>query len=95
MMNEDSDEDLPNESSSPVCYADERKEAPKMTTKDPEVFLVPPDAHQIACNGGGGGLGHPKVYYTFDSQDSVTCGYCDRVFTKVPTPGAKMYKGAA
>ena len=95
MMSGDFDEDIPVESSSPVCYADGKKEAPKMTTKDPEVFLVPQDAHQVSCNGGGGGLGHPKVYYTFNGQDSVTCGYCDRVFTKVAVPGAKSYKGAA
>jgi uncharacterized Zn-finger protein len=72
-----------------------RKDKLKMTTKDPEILLVPKDAHQVACNGGGGALGHPKVYYTFDGQDAVTCGYCDRVFTKVATPGAKAYKGAA
>lgn len=66
-----------------------------MTTKDPEVFWVPEDRHSISCNGGGGALGHPKVYYTFDSQDEVTCGYCDRVFTKNKTPGAKPLKGAA
>lgn len=66
-----------------------------MATKDPEIFLVPQDKHQVACNGGGGALGHPKVYYSFNGQDTVTCGYCDRVFTKVATSGAKSYKGAA
>jgi uncharacterized Zn-finger protein len=95
MINGDSDEDIPNDMSSPVCYAQETKESPKMTTKDPEIFLVPQDTHQVSCNGGGGALGHPKVYYTFDGLDSVTCGYCDRVFTKVATGGAKAYKGAA
>ena len=95
MIHGDSDEDIPNETSSPVCYAQETKENPKMTTKDPEIFQVAPDAHQVHCNGGGGALGHPKVYYSFNGQDTVTCGYCDRVFTKVATSGAKSYKGAA
>lgn len=66
-----------------------------MATKDPEIFLVAADAHQVCCNGGGGALGHPKVYYTFDGQPEVTCGYCDRVFTKTPKPGAKPYKDKA
>lgn len=65
----------------------------RIMTKDPEVFLVPADMHQVACNGIGGGLGHPKVYYTFDGKDQVTCGYCDRVFTKTPVAGAVAYKG--
>jgi uncharacterized Zn-finger protein len=72
-----------------------------MTTKPPEIFLVPATTHNIACNGGGNingaasALGHPKVYYTFEGNDEVTCGYCDRLFTKVPQAGAKPYKAAA
>jgi len=62
-----------------------------MTTPDPEIFLVPQDAETIACNGGGGALGHPRVYYTFHGQDTVVCGYCDRVFTKKDVAGAVPY----
>ena len=65
-----------------------------MTTKHPEIFLVPASAHQISCDGGGA-MGHPKVYYTFDDQDEVVCGYCDRLFTKKPMAGAKPLKDAA
>ena len=66
-----------------------------MTANHPEIFLVPEDQHQVSCNGGGGALGHPKVYYTFDRQDEVTCGYCDRLFTKKDVQGAKPLKSAA
>jgi uncharacterized Zn-finger protein len=66
-----------------------------MATQHPEIFLVSEDTHRVACNGGGGALGHPKVYYSFDGSDEVTCGYCDRLFTKTAQPGAKAYKGAA
>lgn len=66
-----------------------------MTTKHPEILLVPAEMEQVCCNGGGGALGHPKVYYTFHGQDEVTCGYCDRLFTKVAQDGAKPYKAAA
>lgn len=61
----------------------------------PEILLVPQDMHRVCCNGGGGALGHPKVYYTFDGEEEVTCGYCDRLFTKKQVPGAKPWKSVA
>jgi uncharacterized Zn-finger protein len=48
----------------------------------PETIQVDDDADQVSCDGGGGALGHPKVWYSFDGADSVECGYCDRLFTK-------------
>ena len=66
-----------------------------MTTKHPEILLVSPETDHVACNGGGGALGHPKVYYTFHGQGEVVCGYCDRLFTKQQQPGAKPYRDAA
>lgn len=63
-------------------------------SRHPEILLVSGDRHQISCDGGGT-LGHPRVYYSFDGQDRVTCGYCDRLFTKTNMPGAKPYKALA
>ncbi|MBI3440200.1 MAG: zinc-finger domain-containing protein [Proteobacteria bacterium] len=65
-----------------------------MTLKHPEIIQVPKDRQQVSCDDGGA-LGHPKVYYTFDGEDEVTCGYCNRLFTKKPTAGATPLKGAA
>ncbi len=48
----------------------------------PETIQVEADADEVSCDGGGGALGHPKVWYTFDGQPKVECGYCDRVFIK-------------
>lgn len=48
----------------------------------PEIITVPPDADSVSCDGGGGALGHPVVYYVFDGRERVECGYCDRVFVK-------------
>lgn len=45
-------------------------------------FTVDSHADQICCDGGGGPLGHPMVYYTFDGKPEVRCGYCDRHFVK-------------
>ena len=48
----------------------------------PEVFIMDDDTDEVSCDGGGGALGHPKVWYSFDGQDVVECGYCDRIFVK-------------
>ncbi|XP_059272819.1 NADH dehydrogenase [ubiquinone] iron-sulfur protein 6, mitochondrial isoform X3 [Mustela nigripes] len=35
----------------------------------------------IACDGGGGALGHPKVYINLDKDTKTgTCGYCGLQF---------------
>jgi uncharacterized Zn-finger protein len=44
----------------------------------PEVILV--TSKKVACDGGGGALGHPKVWYDMFEDDKVECKYCDRVF---------------
>lgn len=50
----------------------------------PEIIPVDPHADGVSCDGGNGELGHPKVWYSFDGKDKQECGYCGRVFTKVP-----------
>lgn len=48
----------------------------------PEIIVVEDSADGVSCDGGGGALGHPKVWYSFDASDCVECGYCDRLFVK-------------
>jgi len=36
----------------------------------------------ISCNGGGGALGHPKVFINVDKPGIHSCGYCGLRFTK-------------
>ncbi|MFN3826507.1 MAG: zinc-finger domain-containing protein [Micavibrio sp.] len=48
----------------------------------PEVIIVDNDADEVSCDGGGGALGHPVVWYSFAGTHSVTCQYCDREFVK-------------
>ena len=38
---------------------------------------------RVACNGGGGPLGHPNIFLTLGTDGSVTCPYCSRVFVRV------------
>ncbi len=55
----------------------------------PEVIAV--DGRRVACDGGGGALGHPKVWYELGDEDFVECGYCDRRFVRrgsTADPGA-------
>ncbi|XP_013808263.1 NADH dehydrogenase [ubiquinone] iron-sulfur protein 6, mitochondrial [Apteryx mantelli] len=39
------------------------------------------ESRVISCNGGGGALGHPKVYINLDKDTKTgTCGYCGLQF---------------
>lgn len=59
-----------------------------MTTEPPETLYV--TDHRVACDGGGGALGHPRVFLEMGEKNKVECPYCDRLFilkdndTKVP-----------
>ena len=44
----------------------------------PEVIVS--NTRRVKCDGGGGALGHPVVYYDMGEADFVECGYCDRRF---------------
>jgi len=34
----------------------------------------------VACNGGGGPMGHPRVYLNLAPLGQVECPYCSRLF---------------
>ena len=39
---------------------------------------------RIACDGGEGALGHPRVWLTIDPEKGwVECGYCDKRYVLV------------
>jgi uncharacterized Zn-finger protein len=52
--------------------------APEETLPPPEVVTVA--THRVKCDGGGGALGHPVVYYDVGEKGFVDCLYCDRRF---------------
>jgi len=39
---------------------------------------------RVACDGGGGALGHPKTYLDMGQDTEVSCKYCDRLFKLDP-----------
>lgn len=44
----------------------------------PEVEEVA--TRHVACDGGEGALGHPRVWMTIGEEGFVECGYCDKRF---------------
>lgn len=52
--------------------------APSEAIPGPEIVTV--SSRRVKCDGGGGALGHPVVFYEIGEKDFVECGYCDRRF---------------
>jgi uncharacterized Zn-finger protein len=58
---------------------------PDLTTtvaEAPEIIYV--KDRRIACDGGGGALGHPRVWYSLEDGEAA-CGYCDRQYIYDPS----------
>ncbi|HEY1384158.1 MAG TPA: zinc-finger domain-containing protein [Dongiaceae bacterium] len=49
-----------------------------MTMEPFEVIAV--DTTTVACDGGGGAMGHPRVYLTLGKEGEVECPYCSRKY---------------
>ncbi|MCW0235416.1 MAG: zinc-finger domain-containing protein [Ferrovibrio sp.] len=44
----------------------------------PETIIV--DSPVVACDGGGGALGHPRVYLNMGDKHEIDCPYCGRQY---------------
>jgi uncharacterized Zn-finger protein len=53
----------------------------------PETVLV--DADRVSCEGEGGALGHPRVWYSLPAAGWIDCKYCDRRFIRKGGPADK------
>ena len=42
--------------------------------------IINVDTMIVACNGGGGPLGHPRVYLNLAPSGKAECPYCSRLF---------------
>jgi len=58
----------------------------------PEKIIV--DDHRVSCDGGGGALGHPRVYLEMGEKGFVECPYCDRLFVLASAQAAGAEKAA-
>lgn len=59
----------------------------KNKTPEPEIIEVDSGADEVVCDGGGGALGHPAVWYSLAAEGRAECLYCDRVFVKKSAAG--------
>ena len=54
-------------------------EASKTKSLNPmPVETVFVDSPIVACDGGGGALGHPRVYLNMEGKGAIDCPYCGR-----------------
>lgn len=44
----------------------------------PETIYI--SSMEVACDGGEGALGHPRVYLHMGADGRVECPYCDRLY---------------
>lgn len=44
---------------------------------------------RVACDGGEGALGHPRVWLSIPEEGWVDCGYCDKRYILEGTEAAK------
>lgn len=42
--------------------------------------IIQVDERSVACDGGGGPLGHPRVYLNMGDDNEIVCPYCSRHF---------------
>lgn len=56
------------------------------TSQDINHEIIVIEGHKISCDGGGGALGHPLVWYDMVEDDIVECKYCDRRFVRKGSP---------
>ena len=44
------------------------------------VEIITVDTTIVGCDGGGGALGHPRVYLNMERHRQIDCPYCSRRF---------------
>ena len=48
----------------------------------------------VACNGGGGALGHPRVFLNLSAEGKIECPYCSRLFVDESKRGQTLASGS-
>jgi uncharacterized Zn-finger protein len=55
--------------------------------------IIHVDQPVVACDGGGGALGHPRVFLRIEDR-SVMCPYCSRLYVLIPGSSPGTSEGA-
>ena len=53
-----------------------------MAEPQADEMIIATTSDRVACNGGGGALGHPQVWLTLGTDGRVTCPYCSRQYVR-------------
>ena len=51
-----------------------------MAEPQADEMIIATTTDRVACNSGGGALGHPQVWLTLGTDGRVTCPYCSRQY---------------
>jgi len=54
----------------------------KNMTIERNIHLVKDSEHGASCDGGGGSLGHPRVFLPLAEQIYIDCYYCGQRFAR-------------
>ena len=54
-------------------------ESPDLKNKEKKE-LQEVSSSKVTCDGGGGTLGHPKIYLHMGQETEITCPYCSKLF---------------
>jgi uncharacterized Zn-finger protein len=57
-----------------------------------EVIYVPRDV--VACDGGDGALGHPRVFLNLSAEGKIECPYCSRLYVHESKRGQPLTSGS-
>lgn len=52
----------------------------RVTPEQRDLRVIEVETTSVACDGGGGPLGHPLTYYELGDDGEAVCGYCDKRF---------------
>lgn len=56
-----------------------------MQTDAPEIEVT--RSHRVACDGGEGALGHPRIWLSIPAAGWIDCPYCDKRFILAENAG--------
>ncbi len=58
-----------------------------ITPEQRDLATVEVTSRLVACNGGGGPLGHPLTYYEIGPSGVAVCNYCGKKFVLAGAQG--------
>ena len=65
-----------------IMIPDQAKRKQDDATSKSSANVIVTNQLRMACNGGGGTLGHPQIFLTLGNDGRVTCPYCSREFVR-------------